>query len=436
MMKKIKVIALVLIFLSTQITKGISQQNSAISLDYIGFERQSECFKGTYIISSPTLLHANNIQEGYCSIVFKIKTDISAEYTTLELNGIGETCEYGGNVVGFNIIVDDGGIRSTKECSDLQEIDENGNAIHVNIYNYSSDILDYYSNVEVRLGEYFDEFIRENDGSPSLYAHPYQIHCCPSLNPKIVMLDDLCADEVQRFRVETDYPELPLNYKWYLDGEIFEESNFSYRDKYFIEPGINHELRVEVDLGIQRCITNSTEAVLNFATRNCPCEDCQSSFAPEQGKKYILSAWARQDGLKGGNNYEAPQIQLEFNGIVHFTFSPSGKIVDGWQRIYGEFTVPVDAVEFAVELGNTETGAYGSNQIVYFDDIRIHPFNAMMKSYVYNPETLEFMSELDENGFATFYEYDEEGTLVRVKQETEKGVMTIKETRNNISKKK
>jgi hypothetical protein len=44
------------------------------------------------------------------------------------------------------------------------------------------------------------------------------------------------------------------------------------------------------------------------------------------------------------------------------------------------------------------------------------------------------MAELDERNYATFYEYDEEGKLIRVKKETEKGVMTIQENRDNIKK--
>jgi len=40
------------------------------------------------------------------------------------------------------------------------------------------------------------------------------------------------------------------------------------------------------------------------------------------------------------------------------------------------------------------------------------------------------MAELDENNFATFYEYDDEGGLVRMKKETERGIMTIKENRS------
>jgi hypothetical protein len=57
-----------------------------------------------------------------------------------------------------------------------------------------------------------------------------------------------------------------------------------------------------------------------------------------------------------------------------------------------------------------------------------------MKSFVYDPNTFRLMAELDANNYATFYEYDEEGGLVRVKKETERGVMTIKESRNNMVK--
>ena len=69
-------------------------------------------------------------------------------------------------------------------------------------------------------------------------------------------------------------------------------------------------------------------------------------------------------------------------------------------------------------------------EAIYFDDIRMQPFNANMKSYVYDPHTLKLSAELDENNYATFYEYDEEGQLVRVKKETSQGIKTINETRS------
>jgi hypothetical protein len=75
-----------------------------------------------------------------------------------------------------------------------------------------------------------------------------------------------------------------------------------------------------------------------------------------------------------------------------------------------------------------------SSANVFFDDIRLHPFNANMKSFVYSPINLRLLAELDENNYATFYEYDDEGTLIRVKKETERGVKTIKESRSALIK--
>ena len=67
---------------------------------------------------------------------------------------------------------------------------------------------------------------------------------------------------------------------------------------------------------------------------------------------------------------------------------------------------------------------------MFIDDIRIHPFNANMKSYVFDSRTLRLSAELDENNYSSIYEYDEEGQLVRVKKETIQGIKTIKETRS------
>ena len=58
-----------------------------------------------------------------------------------------------------------------------------------------------------------------------------------------------------------------------------------------------------------------------------------------------------------------------------------------------------------------------------------------MKSYVYDPISLKLTAVLDENNYATFYEYDQEGTLIRTKKETERGIVTISENRQSNQKK-
>ena len=58
-----------------------------------------------------------------------------------------------------------------------------------------------------------------------------------------------------------------------------------------------------------------------------------------------------------------------------------------------------------------------------------------MMTHVYDKEDYRLMAELDENNYAIFYEYDEEGKLIRTKRETEKGIMTIEEKRGHIHQK-
>lgn len=280
------------------------------------------------------------------------------------------------------------------------------------------------------------------------------------------------------------------------------------------------------------------------------CDQCKS-FKPTKGK-YIVSGWVKEGHSEQVSHYSNAAIvinQTQNNGdLVVNSFTPSGRIIDGWQRITGIFEVldrsvylGVDLVNLGTEGNNDDTpdsdvlsnftiepegidqvkagytvkifndpvdfcqnvssetsdiniasntpldvgGIYRikgddtgvlrfvevityrivpnklagkdvnnvlthrldqgcsaldlqgqesdqtSNVTVYFDDIRIHPFNGNMKSFVYDPQTQRLMAELDENNYATLYEYDQEGGLIRVKKETEKGIYTIQETRSS-----
>lgn len=168
------------------------------------------------------------------------------------------------------------------------------------------------------------------------------------------------------------------------------------------------------------------------------CKDCIDSFQPSAGK-YILSAWVKEDLATGAQlpkTYSGAKIQISFYGvpvgtdpIVIGTDGTKNKIIDGWQRIEQEFTIPPTAAHLLLKLNNTGT------QNAYYDDIRIFPIDGQMKTYVYDPITLRLTATLDENNYATFYEYDEEGKLIRVKKETEKGIMTIQESREGTKKK-
>jgi YD repeat-containing protein len=51
-----------------------------------------------------------------------------------------------------------------------------------------------------------------------------------------------------------------------------------------------------------------------------------------------------------------------------------------------------------------------------------------MTAYVYDPQTLRLVASFDDQHFGLYYQYNQEGKLVRKLVETEKGMKTITET--------
>lgn len=150
----------------------------------------------------------------------------------------------------------------------------------------------------------------------------------------------------------------------------------------------------------------------------------------EPNKTYLVSAWVSEDDINVAtfpDIYIKFKIILEDNQTIIYEFVPKGPIIDGWQKIEGEFYL-ADYNVIDITIGNH------LNSTFYLDDLRIHPKEANVKSFVYDTETNRLSAELDENNFATFYEYDNEGGLIRVKKETERGVFTIQETRSSTKK--
>lgn len=156
------------------------------------------------------------------------------------------------------------------------------------------------------------------------------------------------------------------------------------------------------------------------------------TFSLLQGKKMLLSAWVKENTTDCKcSSYVKNSIAINYTGNSQVeTFYPTGNIIEGWQRYESVFTIPANATAVKVSLNNYPNSGYD----VFFDDVRIHPFNANVKSFVYHSSNLRLMAELDENNYASFYEYDDDGTLTRVKKETQKGVKTITETRSAMQK--
>lgn len=180
----------------------------------------------------------------------------------------------------------------------------------------------------------------------------------------------------------------------------------------------------------------SVETAVNYycvkAKTVTPINVIRPTFSPIKNSKLTVSAWVRLD-VADCNATPALDsvIQVHFNtGGTPATrwLKKTGLRIEGWQRYESNVDVPADASTMYLRLKTL------ANINIYVDDIRVQPFNSGMKGFVYNPVNLRLMAELDENNYASFYEYDDDGTLIRVKKETERGIMTIKETRSALLK--
>lgn len=171
-------------------------------------------------------------------------------------------------------------------------------------------------------------------------------------------------------------------------------------------------------------ISNQTSPQL---TINIPVGDPQpgkyNRLRLKPNTDYVLSYWVKPATLSSN-------VRTFFGGsTTYLTVNSSvdkrnfSNIINGWQQADITFRTGAAATKLIITLAPGSGGAY-------YDDLRIFPLNANMKSFVYHPLNEKLMATLDENNYATFYEYDQEGNLIRTKKETEKGIITISESRS------
>lgn len=169
-------------------------------------------------------------------------------------------------------------------------------------------------------------------------------------------------------------------------------------------------------------------------------EFIQDDLKLQTGKKYVLSAWVSRNNNGKYYNYSAGNPSLGMEVVFYNNSStsvgtavnipPSGEIINGWQKIEGNFVVPANATKIALKFKPGTLSAEDNK--VYFDDVRVFPDEGEIKTYVYNPRNYKVSAELDNNNYATYYYYNEQGDLFLVKKETVHGIQTIEENLQNI----
>jgi len=146
----------------------------------------------------------------------------------------------------------------------------------------------------------------------------------------------------------------------------------------------------------------------------------QNYLELKQGKEYIFSAWVSESNIRKA---KFKNTEIEINGRI---LKPTGRIIDGWQRVEGPFAVPSGNADIVFKSVNAGTGD------LYVDDIRIYPKDGAIQTYVYNRTNYRLVATLDANNYATFYSYDAEGSVTLVRKETKEGIVTVQEGRSNM----
>lgn len=154
----------------------------------------------------------------------------------------------------------------------------------------------------------------------------------------------------------------------------------------------------------------------------------QEMLRLDSAKNYVLSAWVSVNNPFVQTPKLADQLGIEIilrdkTGTIRGQrlLEPSGVVIEGWQQVKNTFLCPDN--ELTVEL-KFRPGVLGT---AWYDDLRIHPSSGNMKSYVYDLHDFKLKAILDEENFASYFYYDQEGKLHLTKKETIDGVKTISE---------
>ena len=152
--------------------------------------------------------------------------------------------------------------------------------------------------------------------------------------------------------------------------------------------------------------------------------------------EYLVSMWVKEAGLSRPKTLSALVSSEYETGSSctsgSFPMSPSGPVVEGWQKIEGKITLPAAFLcsDGSISIDLVFTG--DASTTAYVDDVRLQPYESEATVYVYDPVSKRYEAMLDGNNFATFYDYDEEGNLIRLRRETEEGIRLLQEYHSHV----
>lgn len=162
----------------------------------------------------------------------------------------------------------------------------------------------------------------------------------------------------------------------------------------------------------------------------------QRQLVLDKDKSYVVNAWVSVGNpnittpLDSTIGIDVVLKDAKSSATVTKHFFVGGPVIEGWQQVTGIFSSGYDETEVDITFIR---GAQGNEvSTLYVDDLRFHPNNGMMKSYVYDLKDYRLSAILDEQNFASLFYYDDEGNLTVTKKETERGIKTVSENVTHV----
>lgn len=207
--------------------------------------------------------------------------------------------------------------------------------------------------------------------------------------------------------------------QWFLDPSVAHTGKYALR----VNKGAGESCRMVIPFA-NALVPNSTTPVFTIPST---VDGYDVGFNPWlKSGTYKLSVWVRDNDYLRMNGVYTQSVIINI-GSIGVSLMPTGPKVAGWQKIQGSFEIPNGNANM-----NLEVILHGGKEGGWFDDLRIFPENALVTTYVYDYATKQLRAILDDNNYATFYEYNQSAEMIRVKKETERGIMTLKEEIKSI----
>jgi hypothetical protein len=154
-----------------------------------------------------------------------------------------------------------------------------------------------------------------------------------------------------------------------------------------------------------------------------------SSEGVQKGKAYTMKAWIHKDSPPEAFIYYEYYNNGNYVNTISVRKDNTNNIqVGDWVLATLNFNVPQNCDELIVGVYNTVSS------YAYFDDFMFGPADAQITGYVNNPQTGWTEAMINNDGFATLFEYDAAGRITYTRKETAQGLKIVSRNKYNFAR--